>query len=695
MMHLVTIFNDGAPTVIHGEWASVSGARIKRERNCTDSLELTIYPDNPGYSLLLPFATTVEVTDVATGVLAFEGRLITSDPSMRSTGLVSRSCTFEAPMGYLNDSVQPYLEERQWEGSGSANGLQEYIDFVLANHNRQVEEYKRVYRGVVDLVTYETSEGVYKGVNREKTWAALKAKLLDVFGGEMRVRRGDDGLLYLDYSERLGRVRQTAIEVARNMVEGSRKVSPNRLVTRLYPLGCKLTEQSSDEGGNVTETETEVRLTIASANGGIEYVDDVDAVREYGIIEGVETWDDVTDPANLMAKGREWLRGNNNLPVTTTLSVLDLSLIGLDYEGFELHDWYPCKNELIDLDELLEVVGQTIDLDKPQKSTLTFGETGTRQTRSLAALSNLAGQVDVIRSQQKTIAVNVRNSVRTVMTAIEVGDEEIRSTVGEQIQETRADLDGKLVTVSESVSEIRQTVDSISLSVAGTLGGTASIVMSVGGAEKAAELDLGGVRKAFQDDESAISISAGTVAFNANTFIVNSDHFSVTKEGVITATSGTVGGFTIADKYLRNDGMRLFSAGVAFSDGGVETIVVGATHPVSDESKKSAVLVATMNCNWLGFSAEFTDGVATQRFGWSRDDDRMVLYCDLDGRNHVAKNLYLDVDSCGFSGGKSVKTLNFCLPTVINSDGTIGYHYHSCYLEFKYGVLVGYSLPIS
>ena len=104
---------------------------------------------------------------------------------------------------------------------------------------------------------------------------------------------------------------------------------------------------------------------------------------------------------------------------------------------------------------------------------------------------------------------------------------------------------------SSTLSLIKQTADSITLSVAGSLGDTASIQMTVNGKTNIETLDLSGVRKAFASDSSAITISAGTVTFNSNTFVVNSTNFKVTSTGVITATSGTIGGFTIGSSYLR------------------------------------------------------------------------------------------------------------------------------------------------
>ena len=59
-------------------------------------------------------------------------------------------------------------------------------------------------------------------------------------------------------------------------------------------------------------------------------------------------------------------------------AALDLSYLGLDYDDFRLHDSYPCYNPLIDIDETLEIVSQTIDINEPLNSTFDLGECSPR-----------------------------------------------------------------------------------------------------------------------------------------------------------------------------------------------------------------------------------------------------------------------------------------------------------------------------
>ena len=84
-------------------------------------------------------------------------------------------------------------------------------------------------------------------------------------------------------------------------------------------------------------------------------------------------------------------------------------------------------------------------------------------------------------------------------------------------------LTSSFVTSSGLSSQIRQEVSNISLSVTGSLGGTASISITAGGSTKRDTLDLSGVRTSFANDDTDITISAGTVRFNTGTFLINTD----------------------------------------------------------------------------------------------------------------------------------------------------------------------------
>lgn len=464
-MYLIQVRSDGVPVTVHSDFERVDGAKITREKNAVSTLEFTMYPGNPGYDSCVEFATTVEVTNLKTGAVEFEGRVISCDPSHGDDGLPCKAVVCEDVAGYLNDSRQPYTEERLWEGGGERTGLQEFVDYILGNHNARMPEHKRVYRGTVDVPTFATVDNVTKGTNFERTLEIISDKLVGVFGGEWRVRRGVDGKLYFDYRTVLGAVSDTPIAIGHNISSASSAVDPNGLITRLYPRGCKLTRKEVDEGGTEREVQTEERLGIADANGGIEYIDDADAMREYGVIEGTAEWDDVTEPLNLKTKAEKWLEDNNRLPMSTEVTALDLSAIGIDPDGFRLYDWYRTDDSLAGVSATLEVVHQVLDLSDPSASTFDLGDGTKTQSSVIKELEGLKGDVEYVTSQSQSNAVNIDSAVKYAMSAIEVAEDRIVSTVGEQIVEVKDGLEGQIALVESRVSTIEQTAESIRLSV--------------------------------------------------------------------------------------------------------------------------------------------------------------------------------------------------------------------------------------
>ena len=430
-MYVVSLINDGMSTIVHEPGDSdikLSNAKIGREVNKFDSFNFTIYPNNPGYNEITPFATSVTVVNAINGETVFEGRVINPAPSMDSEGIVTKDVTCESTMGYLCDSVQDYVEETHY------NTLTAYVTLLLNKHNSKVEDYKKIYVGNITLQTFATSTGVTKSVSRGTTWSNIEEKLINSFGGEMRIRRASDGKLYLDYAEKLGTERATRIEIARNMQDGSREIDFNSTITRLYPYGAKKTETVVDENGQEVEQETEERLTIASINSGKEYIDDAVAIEEYGIIEGYVEFDDITLPQNLLSRAQEYLGDLNLIPTSHSFTALDLSLLGLDYDDFQLYDSYPCYNPFIDVDETLEIVSQTIDINEPMSSSIEMGETGFRLSHEIDK-GDIYDQFIDFQGKTETQIINISNKTIANAAAIKIFNDAIQSTVEQKVTE--------------------------------------------------------------------------------------------------------------------------------------------------------------------------------------------------------------------------------------------------------------------
>lgn len=415
-MYDVTITNSNIKRLIHDHRGASNAQKLPSGSivdavNSISSFSFTIYPTNAGYNELQARSTMVTVRNTKRGRDDFVGRVLQVNPSMDSSGLIMKQVICEDRLGFLHDSIQPYAEVKHYEGDDERTGIEEFIDSLLANHNAQVEEYKRIYRGTVTVQPFESSDGVTKGLNWETTFDAIKEKLLDSFGGYIRLRE-TAGVLYLDYLESAGETRSTKIKAGRNMRSVSKEIDPSNIITRLVPLGKKLTVL--DDDGN--EIETEERLTIASINDGLDYIVSEEYENQFGIRYGTVIYDDVTEASNLLSKGTEWLASNNGLSTSHDIDALDLSLLGLDIDDFVLYDRYPVENLAIGIDDILQIVQKNTNVVEPHNSSFTMGDTVKRLSDTM--LDYQTGLSDLKQELPSQIASEVQKTTTTIYTYV-------------------------------------------------------------------------------------------------------------------------------------------------------------------------------------------------------------------------------------------------------------------------------------
>jgi phage minor structural protein len=350
--HKVSITYNGETTVIHDGSSAQSkvriiGGKIKQAINSISTFEFSIYPNNPGYTDIHGLTTEIKVyTDEKT---IFVGRVLTVSEGMDADGGIVKSVLCEDRLGWLCDTVQPYLE---WDLS---NGIRNRLEQILARHNARTTS-KRILLGVV---TVEATNSYNYVSNWETTLETISQKLIANYGGEIQLRE-QNGNLYLDYLQRIGSGTDTAIELAVNLKTISSDIDETSIITRLYPLGAKL-----------EDSENRVQINV----NGNNYIQDTELMQKYGVQEGVKIWDDVTLPSNLLAKATAYMQSANKLKKQYKITALDLAQAGYeDFEIFALGNIYHIKNPIMSIDEDLRIIGIVYDIDKPYESALTFGE---------------------------------------------------------------------------------------------------------------------------------------------------------------------------------------------------------------------------------------------------------------------------------------------------------------------------------
>lgn len=361
-MYKVSIFNDDVETVIHSPHSDelkLETGTIKKEINKIDSFSIGFYMNNPAYGKLKPFKTLVKVMNTKTNKYEFEGRVLAPSETMSEDGLYDAAYDCEGELGYLHDSVQRHLEFR--------GTPKELFTQLLNYHNQQVENYKQFKVGAFEVTT--STDNLYIYLSAEKsTFEEIDDKILDRVGGELQVRN-ENGIRYLDVLKRVGSDKQTPIKIAKNLRSMSRSVNPTEIITRLTPLGTRI--ESEDEGATDA---SEARLTIESVNNGLPYIDDLALINEFGIQGGSITWDDITQASRLLSTANNWLANQKTAHVQYEISALDLFLIGLDIDSFEIGNSHQVINPIMGIDENLRIIGKTTNINSPQESSLKIGD---------------------------------------------------------------------------------------------------------------------------------------------------------------------------------------------------------------------------------------------------------------------------------------------------------------------------------
>ena len=399
-MYQVTIKNVNEEIIINALSTDIKAPRllsgsIKHGINTIDNFTFKIATNNIGYNKLNALTTLVEVLNIKNNNLEFKGRVLLPVESMDSNGIFLKNVTCESELGYLMDSSTVY-------GDYHNISVRDFLKVIIDNHNSQVDEEKKFEIGNVTVV--DNNDSLYRYLGYVKTFEAIKDKLIDRLGGELQIRY-ENGIRYLDYLESIGEVKSTEIRLAKNLQSIELEKDPTSIISRLLPLGNKLED-------------SEERLTIESVNNGNKYIDDIEAIEEFGVIVDSVTWDDVTQVSNLLKKGQEYLKENNRIKKKYKVTALDLSTIGLDFDSFEVGNSHPVINPLMNINENLRIIEKTIDIYNPQSSTLGIGDK--LEDIKDYQLNNIATAKEV-----KT----VKETVQTTVSALNSVSVELNNTV--------------------------------------------------------------------------------------------------------------------------------------------------------------------------------------------------------------------------------------------------------------------------
>ena len=578
---MIQIFADGAMVYDSRlEDYDLAGLKTTRGLNKGGTAEITMPANHPAYNSFTGYKTIVEV--YRDNRLRFRGRaLYPLDDFDRR-----RTVVCEGELCFFQDGIsRPYLYQDTPKGIFSA---------VVADYNSQVEPFKRFRLGTVTVT--DPNDYVRLESESAETCLATIKKLLERCGGYIVFTTAADGARVINWLASVGRRSGQTIELGENLFDFSRSGANTDLATALVPYGAK------DEA-------TGRRVTIESVNSGRDYIVDEAAAAIRGTIFKTATWDDVTEPANLLRKARQYLDECKLIVTSLELTALDLSYVDKTVDSFEEGDWVRVVSKAHGLDEDFQIADLAENHLDPTDGLLKMG----KELRSLTS-QDVSGdkkaQSDLEKAAQsikKDYEINIKQVAAEVGEQMSSGIKQASDAILLEVSKTYLNKDALTGYATEEhvKSSIETFAGGITLKTSGSLGGTASIKLTVNGTTTTETLDLTKVRQAFAGDTSAVEIKAGTVTFSSDTLIINSTNLQVSADGTITAKNAELSGTLTTESGLYKS--RLNSGMLRFYYDGTELGNFTSAWYASDASKRGLAIHLKQDAAYIAFGCD-TDG---------------------------------------------------------------------------------------
>lgn len=394
----------------------VESPKVNLEVNTVGEGSFSIYEDHPYYGKLKKLKSVFEVSDDI-GVI-FRGRMTNDSRDFDDCKFVD----LEGAMAYFNDSkVRPYsfpddwLEDAEYiTAAESGNVIEFFLNWLINQHNAQVEEFQRFKLGRV-TVTDPNNYLSRSDSNYPSTWEVLKSKLFDsAIGGNLCIRYESDGN-YIDYLAEFELTNTQEIVFGENLLDLKTDSDATETYSAVIPIGATIETETTDEAGNTVTNKTIVK--IESLPDG-DITDDIvkegdmiysrSAREAYGlIIAPVEktTWEDVTDANNLLTKSVNFLV-TDGLMLTETVetTAVDQHFTDEQVQSFRIYRNVNVRSAPhgIIRTEPLSKLG--IDLQNPQNTKIVVGST--KRTLTDINSESESDTIQRIESAEKDIEEN-------------------------------------------------------------------------------------------------------------------------------------------------------------------------------------------------------------------------------------------------------------------------------------------------
>lgn len=378
-MYKISVLNGSAETVIHYPNPDVGVPHVIQapyilKLSQASNVTPRIGPENPGFNIIYPRKTLIHVTDTRDNEIVYRGRALYPQKKMDGSGEHYIDWVCEDELGYLNDTNM-----RTW--NIQSLDVYDFISQLISKHNALTTSDKQFTLGNVEIsgtVTYQC--------NFETPLALLTDQCVNKLGGQLQVRT-ENGIRYLDYLTTIGQTHVNSVKLGQNMLDMAlEQNNVDKFGTRIIPIGKD-------------------NLTIVSVNNNLDYIQDDNAVNQFGVIELVVQYKDIDDAATLFSTAKADLSNYTQVLNKFECSAADLNKLDPTIESFGLGDDIPFTNPIFGMNaEIYSISEIDGDFTTPYDMKLTFANRLGRMTERMQEVQATSTLVQSLLSNNNQIA---------------------------------------------------------------------------------------------------------------------------------------------------------------------------------------------------------------------------------------------------------------------------------------------------
>lgn len=346
------------------------------ELNGAGSCDLTMPYEHEAYDLPRSMKSVIDIYENDT--IVWFGRVTDISTNWNNEKKVSA----EGALAYFNDSV---IRPDTWDDVY----VTAFFEDILTRHNEQVPADKQFMLG--DISDFAGIK-VTRTSNYEKTFDILQEQCIKACGGYLMLRKESDGEggfdQYIDWFKEIPYNCSQEVAFGINLLDISSNLVSSDIITAAIPLG------DDGNGGRITIEGITTDLPEGYAIAG-DYIYNIEAVEEYGLILEVVEFNDVTNPLTLIDQGIQYLKSKQFDHITFECNVAELKYLDSDTDAFNIGQNVRVFSNPHFIDKTLAISKISYDISNATKK-VTIGTPARQDLSQITASEGGSGSGTVI-----------------------------------------------------------------------------------------------------------------------------------------------------------------------------------------------------------------------------------------------------------------------------------------------------------